>query len=219
MACEYSYYDPEHEVYFHEVHIHLSRNNASPTPMPRKYANVHTLFQLWCCVSPHFREEENSQSYHNAKECSSRPQSQYQRQNHDEVKILMLETRLQGQNFPWSPYKVCTKHILPSKKGTSATILLHCKISPLKEWKINQTYRNDEYSSWSRLAVPWYLRNLNPQPVQRWSFSHSNLKRGARCKYLEICSLWPYFPLCMHMLGPNKVVFDGNIPLKALSYV
>ena len=76
-------------------------------------------------------------------------------------------------NCPRSPRKVCRKLRLHLQKGHST---LHCKISLLKELKINQTYRNDEYSSRSRLAMPWYLCS---HPSHCWSYSgisHSNHK-------------------------------------------
>ena len=142
------------------IHIRVSRNKASPTPMPSQNMQMTILclnFSVY--ISPHFWEE-GSQSYHNAKDCTCWLQSRYQGQ-HREVKSQTLSKL--------STYVALAR----SAESSDSTFkkrhsIEPCKISLLKELKINQTYRNDEYSSRSRLAMPWYLCS---HPSHCWSYS------------------------------------------------
>ena len=79
--------------------------------------------------------------------------------------IPISETKSRGQkpNFIQTVHGALTRSVESSDSTFKKMHYTeHCKISLLKELKINQTYRNDEYSSRSRLAVPWYLHSLNP---------------------------------------------------------
>ena len=125
--------------------------------MPTKYTNSYSLFEL---LSLHLSSFLRSQSYHNAKDCTLL------------TAIPISETKSGGQK----PNFIQTVHgaLARSAESSDSTFkkrhsIEHCKISLLKELKINQTFRNDEYSSRLRLVVPWYLRRLNPS--QCWSYS------------------------------------------------
>ena len=135
--------------------------------MPTKYTNSYSLFEL---LSIHLSSFLRSQSYHNAKDCTLL------------TAIPISETKSGGQkpNFIQTVHGALARSAESSdstfKRGTLLCIVkFHCWTS-VKELKINQTYRNDEYSSRSRLAMPWYLCS---HPSHCWSYSgisHSNHK-------------------------------------------
>ena len=108
------------------IHIRVSRNKASPTPMPSQNMQMTILclnFSVY--ISPHFWEE-GSQSYHNAKDCNLL------------AAIPISETTSRGQK----PDFIQTVHAALSRSTESSDSTFKkkpstepCKISLLKELK------------------------------------------------------------------------------------